>query len=143
MKIIKYERPKPEIEKVVKKGLTPTERPNNTRLKQSDGFTIKHNTIEGRVKQILKQDKYSRRDDLWLLLLYYVKCNMIKIIVPLEDFKKIHKPESITRAKRHLFSKAKEGNKELQFLLRDKENLDIRDEQEKKYKEYFGGKKCQ
>ena len=140
MKTIKFEKEKPQVEKVVKKGKSPTERPNLKRLKESSDFAIRHKTIRKRVEQILKQDIYSRKDDLFLLLLYYVKCNMIKIIVPLSSFKKINKPESITREKRYLFSQAKKGDKDLQWLL-DKENIEIRKEEEQKYKEFYGGKK--
>lgn len=142
MKTIKFEREPQQTETIIKKGkITPTDRPDNKRIKESNDFSIKHDTIEKRVKSLLRYDKYARKDDLFLLLLYYVKCNMIKIIVPLEDFKKIHKPESITRAKRYLFEKAKKGDNELKWLLDDQETLKTREREERKYREYFGNRR--
>ena len=127
-----------DIEKVEKVG---TGFLDEDRLKESNDFALKHDTIQERVKFILKFDKFARKDDLFLLLLYYVKCNMIKLIVPLSDFHNIHKPESITRAKRYLFQKAKKGDKELRFLLDDKDNLEIRNKQEENYRDYYNNKK--
>jgi len=128
-----------QIETIEKVG-SRTEYPDEERLKESADFSLKHNTIQERVKSILKMDKYARKDDLFLLLLYYVKCGMIKLIVPLEDFYKINKPESITRAKRKLFEMAKKGNKELNFLLKDEENLEVRKNQEELYRDYYSEK---
>jgi len=136
--IIKIERPGDP-----NKGIT--EKPDFKRFKESSDFVLRRKTIEDRVKSILQGDKYAREDDLWLLLMYYVKCNMIKVIVPLQDFQKSHKPESITRARRHLVEKAKKVKKngepvypDLQFLLNNQEVLDIRKNEEQKYREYYG-----
>ena len=142
MRTIKYERPKPEIETIVKKGLTPTDRPNNKRLKGSDSFAIKHDTIRKRVISILKTDKFARRNDLWLLLLYYHKMGYLTLKIDVSQFDKISMPESISRSRRAIYEEIRKGDlPELDFLLKETETLEIREEQEKKYREYFGNKK--
>lgn len=131
-----------EIEKVEKIGkLSPTEYPDNSRIKESNDFGEKHKTILERVKYILKCDKLARKDYLWLMLLYYVKCNMIKIIVPLEDFSKKTSPTSIDRARRHLYRMARKGNKELKWLLSDEEFLEDQEVREELFREFYAEEK--
>lgn len=143
MKTIKFEKEKPQVERVVKKGQSPTERPDLKRLKESNDFTIRHKTVLNRVESILRHDILARKDYWWLQAVYYAKCNMIKEIVILKDYYKKHSPESINRCRRELYKKAREGDKELQWLLTDQTFLDSMKKEEENYREYYGSKACQ
>lgn len=117
--------------------------PDQDNFNESMIFQKKMSTIEERVKSILRSDKYARKKDWWLILLYWVKMGYIKIVVPLENLNKITPPESITRVKRRLISMAKKGDKELRWLLNDLENIQIREEHEQLYHNYYADKKSQ
>jgi len=125
------------IEKVGTKVLSKTSNPSFDRIKESMDFTQKHNSILERVKNIMRYDKYARKNYLWLLVLYYAKCNMIKILVPLEDFERANSPESIERCRREIYSMAKKGDKELKWLLDGKEFLEESIHTEELVKDYY------
>lgn len=115
------------------KNLTKTDYPELKRINESMDFAKKHETILERVKYIIKYDKSARKGRnsyLWLLMVYYAKCGMIKIIVPLEDFWKITPPASIERARRELYKMAKEGDSDLKWLLDDTEFLEEMEHEE-------------
>ena len=95
--------------------------------KESEDFKFKHLTCKDIVKQILKQDKLARKDYTWLLLLTWIKQGAVKLIIPLEDYGKMYKPESVSRVARELFTEARNGDIELQFLLKDTETIEKRD----------------
>ena len=118
-------------------------RPNDNNFKESMDFKLKHNTVKSRVLSILRQDKYARKDDFYLCLLTWVKSGHIKLIVPLEDFNKINKPESISRCRRQLIEEAKKGNKELNFLLKDTETMELRENYKNLYHDYYQDKKIE
>jgi len=105
--------------------------------KESNDFKLKHLTLKNMVTQILKQDKLARKDYTWLLLLTWIKQGAIKFIIPLEDYGKMYKPESVSRVARELFTEAKKGNIELQFLLKDTETLDKRSNLENLNHDYY------
>ena len=134
-KTIKY-RP---IERIIKEGNKKKidASPEYSNLKESLHFQKNMETIENRVVSILKGDRYARKKDWWLIILYWAKMGYIKVIIPEEQIGKITPPESITRVKRKLIKEAKEGKEELQFLLKDKENIEIRESHEELYREYF------
>lgn len=127
------------IEKVGTK--TPTEEPDNNRIKESMDFADRHNTVLERVKYIMKFDKYARKDYLWLLLVYYAKCSMIKIITPLENFGKKNSPESINRCRRELYKRARGGDSNLKWLLTNQEFLEDMDKEKELYNRYYQNKK--
>lgn len=129
-----------EIRDRKEKLKTKTDLPDNDRLIESQDFSLRHKTVLERVRSILRGDKYARKDYLWLLLRYYSACNMIKIIVPLEDFQIKNSPESISRAKRELVEEAKKGNKELAWLLTDQEFLEDMKKEEQNYHNYYSDK---
>ena len=108
------------------KKLTKTDFPNVDKFKETD-FALKHNTVKDRVKSILREDKYARKNDFYLCLYYWIKCGYIKMEIDFKDFDKITKPETISRIRRELISQAKEGDEELQYLLDDTETLDKRE----------------
>ena len=111
-------------------------------IKETD-FSLRHETVKNRVLSLLKFDKYARRNDFYLCLLYWIKSGMISVNVDFKDWNKITKPESISRARRELMSLAKKGHKDYSFLLKDEETSDIRNQEEENYKEYFGMKKLE
>ena len=113
---------------------------NLDRYKESMDFKKKHLTVKSKVLSILRSDKQARKDDFWLMLLYYVKSGHIKLIIPLEEFSKINKPESISRCRRELIKEAKQGVKELQFLLKDTETLNKRENLENLNHDYYQDK---
>jgi hypothetical protein len=124
-----------------RKNKIDTETPDNSRLKESDSFEIKFNNIKDRVKSILKFDKLARKNDLWLMLLYYNKMGYIKLQIDLKDFSKINPPESISRARRSLFQEIKQGkHPDLKFLI-DKDMDEVRKEYKELYHDYFQDKK--
>ncbi len=100
---------------------------NQNKYKESMDFKLKHNTLKQKVLSILKSDKQARHDYFWLCLLVWIKQDAIKFIIPLEDYSKMYKPESISRIARELFEEARNGEVELQFLLKDTKTLDKRD----------------
>lgn len=126
------------VEVVEKKG---TFQPTDNCFKESNDFKYKHETLKSKVLQLLKQDKYARKDDFYLCLLTWVKSGHIKLIVPLEDFNKINKPESISRCRRQLIEEAKKGVKELNFLLKDTDTLELRENYKNLYHDYYQDKK--
>lgn len=102
------------------KKFSPTEIPNNDRVKESIDFAKKFDNVKDRVKSIIKSDKYSRKNYLWLDILYYVKCGQIKLIVPLEEFQKANSPETINRAFRKLIEETSKGlHPDLKYLLKE------------------------
>jgi len=123
-------------ETIIKLGIT--DNPDLKRLKESESFSLRFKTIKDRVESILRTDKFSRKNDLWLLLLYYNKCGYIKLKIDVNQFNKIAMPESVSRARRKIFQEIREGkNPRMKYLLTDQETLDIRRNQETKYREYF------
>jgi hypothetical protein len=102
-------------------------KPRIDNFKENMAFNIKHNTVKEKVKSILRKDKYSRKNDFYLCLLYWIQNGDITMNVDFKDFKKICKPETISRIRRELISDAKKGNNELKWLLNDLETLDERD----------------
>lgn len=127
------------VERVGKKKpqeLTPTELPRKEVFKESSDFALKHNTLKSKVLQVLRQDKYTRKDDFYLCLKIWILSNHIKLIVPLEDFGKIYKPESISRIRREIFKEAKTDPK-LKWLFYDTETLDKREKLQELYHDYY------
>ena len=119
-----------------------TEVPDLSRLKDSDSFAIKFDNIKDRVISILQFDKFARRNDLWLLLLYYHKMGYLKLQIEVSQFNKINMPESISRARRSIFQEIREGkHPKLNYLLEDTKTLEIRKQQELNYEEYFSKEK--
>ena len=116
--------------------------PSYDHFNESMIFQFKMQNIEERIKSILKTDIYSRKNDLWLLILYYAKMGMIKLIIPLEEFHKANPPETITRIKRRLIEKAKKGDESLHFLLNDTQNINIREDHSFLYQTYFHNEKA-
>jgi len=98
---------------------------------------LKHLTLKQKVLSIVKQDKLARKDYFWLCLLVWIKSNNIKFIIPLEDYHKMYKPESISRIFRELMEEAKKGKPELQFLLNDTQTLNKRDNLQELNRQYF------
>ena len=123
-------------DKIIRK----TESYNEDNYKQSNDFKLKHTTLKEQVKQILRQDIQSRSDYTWLSIMIWIKQDAIKFIIPLEDYKKMYKPESISRVARELFEEARNGNKELNFLLKDTENLEKRENLQELNRGYFQDK---
>ena len=112
------ETPGVQVETIEKVGKnTPTDIPNNDRVKESMDFANRHKTVLDRVKYIMKFDKLARKDYLWLLLVYYAKVGMIQIITPLEKFAKKNSPESINRCRRELYKMARAGDKVIPRIL--------------------------
>lgn len=111
-------------------------KPNLERFKETE-FSLRHEKVKDRVLSILREDKYSRIDDFYLCLLYWIKTGQIEMKVDFKDFKKITKPESISRCRREIFTMAKKDQK-LKFLL---ENQDFRKDEEENYHNYFQDKK--
>ena len=128
------------IEKIEKNGikLTKTDLPKDD-LKETD-FSLRHERVKDRVLSILKGDKYARKNDFYLCLNYWIRTGMINVNVDFQEWNKITKPESISRARRELMSLAKRGNKDYAFLLKDEETIDVREKEEQNYKNYYGGK---
>lgn len=100
-------------------------------------FSLRHEKVKDRVLSLLRMDKYNRKNDFFLCLNYWIRTGQISVNVDFKDWNKITKPESISRARRELISKAKHGDKELQFLLKDEETLETRKTEEENYKDYF------
>ena len=121
----------------IKEELKKTDLVNFERYTESDSFNILHNSVKDRVLSILKRDRLSRKNDMWLCLLYWIKSGQIKLVIPLSEFYKINKPESISRCRRELIKEAKSGVKELQFLLNDQETLLERENLKNLNTEYF------
>jgi hypothetical protein len=122
---------------IVKNGLTKTDTYGQERYKDSIGFKFQHETLKSRVLSILRGDKQARKDDFWLCLMIWIKSDNIKLVIPLEDYHKIYKPESISRIRRELIAEAKSGVKELQFLLNNEEILEERDDLEELNHNYY------
>jgi len=100
-------------------------------------FNKKHITLKQIVKDILKHDKQARKDYFYLCLLVWLKSNQIQLIVPMKDYSKLYKPDSITRISRELFIEARKGVPDLQFLLKDTETLDKRSNLENLNHQYY------
>ena len=122
---------------------SPTEKPDNNRINESMDFAEKHKSILERVKYILKFDKLARKDYWWLQAVFYAKCGFIKEIAVLERFKDKPSPESIDRTRRELYKKARAGDKELAWLLSDKEFIEEMENKEELYRNYYSQQKYQ
>lgn len=116
---------------------TKTDFPSLEKFKESADFSLKHQKVKDRVLSILREDKYSRKNDFYLCLLYWIKCGFIKMEVDFKDFDRITKPETISRVRRELISEAKHGVKELNFLLSDEETLEKRENLQELNKDYY------
>jgi len=110
-------------------------------FKESITFNTKHNTVKEKVQSILRKDKYSRKNDFYLCLVYWIQNGDIQMKVDFKDFKKITKPETISRIRRELISEAKKGNKELKYLLNDEEILEERENLKTLNQAYYQEKK--
>ena len=126
-----------QIETIEKEGV----RPNERNFKESNTFSIKHNTVKDKVKSLVRFDKYARKDRFYLCLLYWIKNGDITMNVDFKDFKKITKPETITRCFRELKEQANNGNKELRWLLYDEENNEHCELMENLNHDYYQDKK--
>ena len=129
-----------EYETIEKVGNRQTE-PRYTNFKESMTFNTKHNTVKEKVKSILRKDRYSIKNDFYLCLIYWIQNGDIQMKVDFKDFKKITKPETISRIRRELISEAKKGNKELKYLLNDEEILEERENLKTLNQAYYQEKK--
>lgn len=98
-----------EIKTKIKQTETYESPINPESLKETRGFAKRFPTIKKRVISILRNDKYARKNYLWLCMLYWAKCGQIKIVVPLEKFNQVNSPESITRAFRKIIQEHEDG----------------------------------
>lgn len=103
----------------------------------SSKFEREHMTLKELIKHIVKYDKLARKDYFHLCLRVWISSNQIQLIVPMSSYNKIYKPDSITRIFRELMTQAKKGNEELQFLLKDTETIDKRDNLENLNHNYY------
>jgi hypothetical protein len=124
-----------QIETIEKRGKT--EDIDLSRYKESDSFKFRHDKLREQVLSILRTDIQARKNDFWLCLLLWIKKGHIKLVIPLEEFHKINKPESISRARRKLIEQAKKGDKALSFLLNDEITLENREKERINYQEYY------
>lgn len=102
-------------------------------------FSIMHKKVKDRVLSILRGDKYARQNDFYLCLVYWIKCGFIKTEIDLKDLQNITKPESISRVRRELITQAKKGDAALQFLLKDEETLNERENLNQLNQGYYNG----
>ena len=117
-----------------------TEKPDLKRLKVSDSFEKNFDNVKDRVKSILKKDKFARKNDVWLMLVYYSQMGYINLKIDINAFNKINPPESLSRARRSIFSEIKAGqHPDLKYLI-DQEMEEIRAEYEQGYHDYFQNK---
>lgn len=128
-----------EIVKIEKPG----DRPEEERLVATRGFAKRFPDVEKRVEKILREDRYARKNYLWLCMVYWAKMNQIKIVVPMERFHTVNPPETICRASRRLFEKAIKGEKKLSYLMKDMDNIDQRKETELEVHEFFSSNKVE
>ena len=126
------------IEKIEKVGNLPE--PNINKFKESMNFNTKHNNVKDKVRSLLRQDKYARRNYFYLCLLYWVQNGDITMNIYFKDFKKITKPETISRVCRELVSEAKKGDKDLKWLLNDEDILNERDNLKQLNHNYYKNK---
>ena len=126
-----------EVEKVEKQK----EVIDSENLNESRGFAKRFPKVKDRVRSILRNDEYARKNYLWLCLRYWANCGHIKIIIPQDKFGGVNSPETITRACRKLFEDARKGEPKLKFLLKDSETLGRRRERETEITNYFAQKK--
>jgi len=103
------------------------------------GFVKRFPMVRDKVLSILRNDEDTRKNDLYLCLKYWVKCGMIKVIIPMQDFGRTNAPETISRMRRKLFEEARKGDPDLKFLLKEKEVIEMRSQREEQMKDYFGG----
>lgn len=75
---------------------------NPESLTATRGFAKRFPTVKARVISILKHDTYARRNYLWLCMVYWAKCDQIKVVVPLDKFNQVNSPETICRAFRDI-----------------------------------------
>ena len=116
--------PYKQIEKVEKKGkLTKTEEPSIDIETLNKRFDRRFQTVREKVIKILREDEFARKKDWWLTIRLWAMSGHIKIITPMDKLIEINAPESISRIRRSLVNEAKNGNKDLKFLLKDKETL--------------------
>ena len=57
-------------------------------------------TLQELIMQILEEDERARDDDLWLTWRVYNRIS--RVFIPFEDFKKLPRPESISRIRRFI-----------------------------------------
>lgn len=139
-----YEIPERQVETIEKiKGIDVKKLEINkiNDLEETKGFATRFKTVKDKVLSIVRNDEYARKDYFYLCLLFWIKTGAIKLIVPLDKFFYITKPESISRAYRSLVSDAKKGNPQLRFLLKDEETINNRQEIAEEIREYFGAEK--
>ena len=89
-------------------------------------FDKRFETLRQKVIKILKEDEFARKKDWWLVIRLWAMSGHIKIITPMDKLLEINAPESVSRIRRSLVKEAKAGNKDLKFLIKDKELLDDR-----------------
>jgi len=125
----------------LRKSKSVTDEPDLDRLKVSNTFEKNFDNIKDRVESILKRDKFARKNDVWLMLVYYAQMGYINLKIDINAFDKINPPESISRARRSLFEEIKQGqHPELKHLI-DHDMEQIRKECETNYHDYFQEKK--
>lgn len=105
-------------------------------------FDSRFKTAKQKVLKILKEDKEARRNYFYLCLKVWILSNNIKLIIPLEKYGEMVKPETICRIRRQLIHEAKKGNKKLKFLLEDKENLKENKEMAEESRIIYGYKRA-
>lgn len=126
----------PEREKIIKVKVIEVEQVNFN-IETAKPFDARFKTAKDKVLSILRNDELARKDDFYLCLLFWIKSNQIKLIVPLDKIFYLNKPETISRARRSLIRQAKKGEPNLQFLLKDKETLEKREEERQEVSNYF------
>ncbi len=130
-----------QVEEIIKIGKTPTETPDNDRVKLGLKFAQEQITIKEIVKHVLKYDKLARKDYWWLNTRVYALGGFIKQLVILENFSRKPSPETINRERRELYIEAKKGDPELKWLLTDEEFIENMKEREELFKNYFQDKR--
>ena len=131
-------KPSRDIYTIEKKGNNPE--PNLDRFKESMNFNTKHNTVKEKVRSLLRQDTYARKNYFYLCLLYWVQNGDITMNIDFKDFSKITKPETISRICRELISEAKNGDESLKWLLKDELTLNQRNELQNLNHDYYQDK---
>lgn len=100
-------------------------------------FENQHHTLKELVKKIVYYDKEARSDYTKLLIQVWLSQNAIQFIIPMKDYNKMYKAESVSRVFRELMTDARSGAPELQFLLKDTETLDKRSNLEELNHKYY------
>lgn len=133
--------PQKILQSQIRRKIYPTELPDVKRLRESNQFALKQDTVKEGVKSILRTDMLARTDYWWLEARYYAKYGFLKEVIILPKYKEKPSPGSIGRAKRQLYIEARAGKPELQYLLKDQEFLEKMQKQEELYHDYYQDKR--